>query len=331
MSDTPTIHRQNCACGLEVKFRDKHVGRTINCTNCGSALTLQTPEPLFALEEPDIDLPGKADMDFGPAKLVKQKDPDFKADAREARRQRQEQARAERRAGGFWGDALRSLAFLSSIDTAVKLLVLVVLMTIADIAAGIPILGTLCWVIASGVAFTFYFNTIVNSAGGDNDLPDFEWDGWWESAIKPVLTMAFITFVIAAPALGLIIGVPEQPLAAIGALIFMGLLWPVIMLMVALGGGGMMVRIDLAIRTIVSAPVPYLAIWFLLGVAMIFQLLALGAGVGQLPDSVIQLIEAPIIGHAVVNLSAIYLAISVMKIIGLYYRHFSDRFPWDAG
>ena len=111
----------------------------------------------------------------------------------------------------------------------------------------------------------------------------------------------------------------------------MAFLWPVIMLMVALGGGVMALRIDLALRTIISAPFSYIAIWLLLIVAIAAQSIALIAGMGYLPDSVVDLIESPIIGDFFTSIFSVYLAISVMKIIGLYYRHFSDRFPWDAG
>ncbi len=352
MTQAPNIHVQTCPCGLQIKFKDKHIGATIACTNCGLDITLRLPyaksqniqrdivdpEPFtrdddssFALEDPDVDLPGappaREVAAFAPPITEKQQ----RKNAREASDIRTTRDRADRRSAGFWGDALRSLAFLHSIDVFVKLFVLVVLMTISDIAAPIPILGALCWLIASGVAFAFYFNTIIYSAGGDNGLPDFEWESWWESAIKPVLTMLFITMLIASPGIALQFLVPDQPVAVFGALAATAFLWPVIMLMVALGGGGMMVRIDLAVRTIVSAPVPYIAIWFLLAVAVVFQMLAMGAGFGQLPAEMVELLEEPIIGNTIVNLSAVYFSLSVMKIIGLYYRHFSDRFPWDAG
>ena len=226
MPDTSAIHIQTCPCGLEVKYKDKHIGRTLPCSNCGLDITLRKPytkpqsvqrvvvhpEPLeqddapFALEDPPIDLPG---LDLAPPVLVTQAEPDFETDASESSEQRRARTQANRRSNGFWKDAGRAITYLRSLDAWVKTIVLIIMLTLANGFAFVPILGLLGKIIGNGIAITFYFNTIVHSSGGDDELPDFEWEGWWESGLKPIFTFLFITLVIFAPGFALTTTMPE--------------------------------------------------------------------------------------------------------------------------
>ena len=52
---------------------------------------------------------------------------------------------------------------------------------------------------------------------------------------------------------------------------------------------------------------------------------------GVLPDAVVEFLTTGLVGYALATLASVYATIVSMKLIGLYYRHYSDRFPWDAG
>src|SRR5690606_6881718 len=149
--------------------------------------------------------------------------------------------------------------------------------------------------------------------------------------IGMLTTFGFVAIPPVATAITLaLLGAPEDvvlrwSLIAGAASMF---LLPVCLLGVALGGVGVLLRIDLLIRTVFAAPLQYLALWLMLLLSFavllgLSSLIAAGSGASGL--------SAAILTDLVANIVAVYFLIVCMRQIGLFYRHFSDRFPWTAG
>jgi hypothetical protein len=103
------------------------------------------------------------------------------------------------------------------------------------------------------------------------------------------------------------------------------------MLAASIGGAGAAVRLDLLVRTIGSAFLPYLGVWLMLLIAGVATSVSLLEGLGLLPGFLERAMSYGFGATLVSVFMGVYTTIITMKLIGLYYRHYSDRFPWDAG
>lgn len=245
-----------------------------------------------------------------------------------------EEARRKRARRSYWADALLSFLTPLSPSGAVAIVGLVTIFMLTGLAPGI--LGLAAAVIAFGVLFAYCFEVIVETAGGEDDLPmPAGIEEWWEiipSAVGGMLvTFGFLAL---APIVILIVlastGATDETITlwtsiAGGLSVFM---LPVALLAVAMGGVGTLARIDLLVRTILAALLQYLAIWVMLLVAFGVQLaLFLVLASSGAPTGLVSLLLAEFVANAVF----VYTLIVAMRQIGLFYRHFSDRFPWTAG
>ena len=186
---------------------------------------------------------------------------------------------------------------------------------------------------------------ILETANGEDRLPGLSLtEGWLDDIIIPFFKFlgASLLAVIPAVAVGVLVGLvvvganvqdalddPFGPAAAI-FFAFIGvwaLLWPIVLLVVAIGGITAVVRVDLMVVTVARTLLPYLAVC------------ALVAGVGVLQFLAPQL-AARVTGGASQALSVTgvitallqaYFGIVCMRIVGLYYHHFKKRFAWDWG
>jgi hypothetical protein len=110
------------------------------------------------------------------------------------------------------------------------------------------------------------------------------------------------------------------------------LLWPVLILGAAIGEQLPLRSLPLLLRTVASTPLPYVAVWLLVsmagGIAVVtttWMTDVLTSWFGA---------DAPLTTVAAVALvsktAELYAWIVAMRQIGLYYRHFKSRFPWEA-
>jgi len=105
--------------------------------------------------------------------------------------------------------------------------------------------------------------------------------------------------------------------------------WPIIVVMFALGSVHTLARLDLIVTTILRSILPYLATWLMLGVVLIlFVATTMGSvfarfGVNlAIPD----LMSAGIVARVFLEVVQTYLFLVAMRVIGLFYLHFKDRF-----
>lgn len=108
--------------------------------------------------------------------------------------------------------------------------------------------------------------------------------------------------------------------------------WPSTILTIAVGDSLGAIRPVLIVRTVVGAFLPYLAIWaMLLAAISLFVAPIAGITAGLLDNTRLAgLLGGGWTTYVIASVLAGYLMIVIMRIIGLYYRHFKSDFAWAA-
>jgi prepilin signal peptidase PulO-like enzyme (type II secretory pathway) len=95
------------------------------------------------------------------------------------------------------------------------------------------------------------------------------------------------------------------------------LLWPMMLLVVALGGIRSLIRFDLMMLTIAKTFPAY-------ALVVVFAYVGV-VGPALLPEDV------GLAAWAALLAVEVYAGIFTMRVIGLYYHHFKNRFAWSWG
>ena len=211
----------------------------------------------------------------------------------------------------------------------------------------------------------FQLGVVLKGAAGDFDLPPITLSGSiWDDVIVPAVKLlcayviarlpagifllsvtslqqlsggetigTFVVFLLGGN--GLIAELPQTEHQVIaGALLALGyLLWPMLVLVVAVASVGAVFRLDLIAITIVRTLPVYLLVVLIVYVAFGIQLVgdivavtaSAGVVAGDLSWGVLIAIAA---GSQLV---AVYTTIFSMLVIGLYYHHFKHKFAWSWG
>jgi hypothetical protein len=317
---------QRCACGARVQYRREQRGRAVRCPGCGEALRLgRWPARRARGETTNADLRAAA--------LAKRRRNGFLADAFWTLTYPQRPAN--------WGAWLGS-AFLLAFGA---------LGVFATANAGTR--GALVFTLVGGTTLgllSAYLLVVVRyTAGGEDGLPrwfggDIDLEDVWPALkdflgaagvpLLPGMTLALVAYFGGARAGDALAG--SWPLLALGTF-----LWPASLIMAATLGVEACVRVDIMGRTILAAPGAYLATWLaLLGGVAVALVMADAFGVVRItpwplriqPGSLFQQSRAHQVGALALGvLVAAHIALVWTRSVGLFYRHFSDRFPWTAG
>lgn len=264
-----------------------------------------------------------------------------------------------------------SFFFLTSVHNALTFIVLwfvffVLTLLLAGGRLGFGVFALLrfvCYLAFLGWWAAFRFNVVAAGAAGDNDLPNpaasgegfgaflmtfLQWVGSWVVVLVPAAVFAMVAFTqgwmdpnIFIDALGegiagLIFSDSGKGAGVFGGLVVLGMFfWPIIILCVALDGFGCISRVDLIVTTIVKTfPVYLFTAVMVFGTDwMKYRLTGfVGAGLsaGEDPTMSSWLGLSLVVSFLVVGIT-IYFEIVAMKLIGLYYHHFKDRFAWSWG
>jgi len=311
-----------CGCGARLRYKPEWAGRSGACKKCGARFTLPR-EALGA--EPD---PGAAaEIGVAPAEIKPPRISFENAGGAAAPAPPVKDAPA----GGFWADAFRGLAFMRDPGTALNILAMCVMVTALMVVS--PFLlcfGIFIIIGLYGYIAGYGFRLIVHAASDEDEFPSpFEYGGFIDGVAVPLAKVVMVSVALAIP--GLAVGLlTREPAAQLGATAIAYFLWPVVMLMAAVGGAFTALRLDLAARTIASSFLPYLAIWLMLLVGIGGMALAGAAGLGGVASASLGSLH-PWLVLFLTNLIGISMLVVTMWTIGLYYRHFKDRFPWSAG
>jgi len=301
-------------CGARFNAPDTAAGRKGKCGRCGVIVDIPAAAPAAP---PPPDLPPVA-----PPQVVR--------------------AEPDKPQRGFWEDAMLSFAVPFRGSGPFVLLILVALNAVHAFLSLAGFIGYAGRLIITGWLFSFYFSIILNTAGGEDDLPRFDMTGGpWESIIRPMLlyfgalVWVMLPLILWSAAIwfgGTIIS-RRADVVVVLVLALIGLfLWPMTVLTVAIRGFSLeALRYDKQLLAIVRAFPQYMAVW-------LFLLVSVGGAIATMFAT--SFIAAPsgeegfFLGTAVIVIAtaviSAYFIIVAMRTIGLFYRHYKRHFAWIA-
>jgi hypothetical protein len=254
----------------------------------------------------------------------------------------------------------RSFAVFTSVGNVITFLILWFMLCVRHIAIGYSIWAWTVWVIIAGWYCCFLLRTVAQAAGEDPELPSIGTDdGWWDGILIPCFQMFSAYVVAAAPAVlylmillarigaavtqdsGAILagGSPDPgPHALYALIVLFGLgmfIWPMFVLVVALGGGALaMFRLDLIVDTIRRAFPAYLltVLAVYVGIAMQFIIMGQVSGLAaaRANDESSGLLATVLLPFLLIGVT-LFFDIVTMRVIGNFYCHFKHKFAWSWG
>ncbi|MFH0982151.1 MAG: hypothetical protein V2A79_11490 [Planctomycetota bacterium] len=344
-----------CVCGARYKVPEGSAGRKARCKKCGRIFQIPDREdgPIPLADEPDLAGLVRAEAAAPPAETASGSmfeqaavstayDPDAAP--------RVDHLPRIRPRTGFWSDVGWTLLFFISPQNLVMFLVVWLLSMGTQYAVFVPIFGWLAVVIINMYIVAWYMSIIAETASGEDDLPRMSTSGgWWDDVIRPNLEYYGTFLLMLAPGLvyAIFIAKTLQGSGLVGpggfnlynvvtsgggavlpllVLVVIGLfLWPIALMCVSMGGLSALFRVDLILVAVAKTFLAYTAIFVMVAAATflpsILLVAATSAGGGLTPSGLPLRILAPAL--------RVYFSIVAMRLIGLYYRHFKERFPWD--
>lgn len=358
----------HCDCGATFDVDDRYAGRRGHCFECGRSVAV--PDPAVDEEEAGAIALAPIDTSDTPSVPVRRPPADRLLPGSEPAAPTGQAPPAEkpvqtvyRHASdrdailapefGFWHDALRSFYLFLDPDNLFACLfvwVLHVFLGALSYATAqppaipgpaiwiIPLLSLLFQLVLVSWLCGFYLDIILETARGEDALPPLAMEGNpWSDLLRPLSLFVGSWVAVLLPA-GLCLA--AEPLAgrAVDPLIVLGLaglgvfFWPSTILTIAIGDSLGAIRPVLIVRTVARSFLPYLAIWVLLLAAIgLFVVPIVGITTGVLDNTPLAgLLGGGWTPYVITSVLAGYLMIVIMRIIGLYYRHFKSDFAWTA-
>ena len=313
-----------CRCGAKLMFPESAVGRKARCRKCQFIFTVPDNRPVDILSL----APLAEDMEF------------TRPAAAPPGTSRQDEELAGDGQPRFWGDLLDSLLVLADPGNIITCIVIVGLnFLLGLIGHTVPfgfgytwIFMIAAWTLILGYLCSFYLNTILEAAAGEDDLPTLRVDNVVDDILWPLLQYAGSWLFAMAPAIVASIAswwwsrdLPQNLIT--GLYLIGGFLWPAIVLVVALGNGFRGLWPHLLIRTVLAAPLSYLAVAGVLAVGTALSLwpsLLTAVGLGALGPTSERVLSVT------TSILAPVVSIVSMRAIGLYYRHYKHKLPFEA-
>ena len=246
-------------------------------------------------------------------------------------------------AKSFVHDLVRSFYFTGRIDTAIKVMAVAIGAAIPMLALTIVgqiigffivklVLGFLSFVVGLVVfvyTIRFFWNTLVMTAAGEDVIATAgtSWD-WWDDAIRPLFWFFAITAVCGFPAWLTAYYTPDSPLkhlCIVFATLAGSFFWPIAVMSVAISERLAFLRPDWLLRCIVGIGPTYIVAW-------LAMLVTVGAAYAFRVASAYVADFHPLLRICYSSLGyflMFYFGYVLFRSVGLLYRHFHERFPWQ--
>lgn len=325
-----------CPCGAQFKADDRWSGRRARCKQCGRELVIgespagcgdESSDPISLIDDA-LELDKRAASSSGRDAGFQPPRPIIETGAPES-------VVAGSSFGPFVKQCLWSMALFCDPGSMATFFVLAVLVCFST--AAVTFLGCFGWFLAilvCAMICAMLFATVEEAAAGREALPSLEvsedgWAGMAGAVLKFLGTIGIVILpAVAFASLHLWFDfMPEAPAETVTTVLtWAGIMfWPMVVLIVAMGDFGSLLRIDLIAVTIArTLPAYVLLCAFVSGTyaavewAQGYLASATGGG-GHL---------AATIGSQVLST---YGMLVCMCIIGFYYHHFKHRFAWSWG
>ena len=265
--------------------------------------------------------------------------------------------------GTYLRDVGRSLLFFTHGGDLLTFAIVVFIVFLQLPLVVVPCIGLFLVLIVVGWYMAFQLNVVLGASGGETGLPDLATGDWMEGIILPLLkyfaswVMALVPFAIG---LGYLVVFNQMDVwqalghfgtalrgdfasafdadqgggPLLGAILLLAMtLWPMMLLVVAVGGIPGLVRFDLMLLTIIKSFPAYVLVVILAYAGVVGPALLTAVALAAAAEGTegAGLIGAALgIGAAFMVLK-VYANIVTMRVIGLYYHHFKHRFAWSWG
>lgn len=241
---------------------------------------------------------------------------------------------------GFYRGVLDSWKIFINRQSIVPLACVITAVSFKFFLAGACCINILTYVITWGWLFAFYLNIVHDTAFGIDDLPGADLgtsSAFTEYFVRPLLIFTLIIVLTQLPYITARVilknaGIHYENIwllefgwvTLLQVLYILGwFFFPMALLIASVGEDFIMLRPDMFVRSIAGAFVPYIIAASLLLATAILELHTANLNM---------LLEQPtgiIAGHLLLNLAVQTAAIIAMRSIGLLYRHYNCKFPWD--
>ncbi len=302
----------NCPCGSRIRLSASVAGRKARCRKCGRVFTVPAvPSPRF--EPPPVVIEIEPDEDDLTFRTVEPEN-------------------------HFWSDLACNFVFFVFEGNMITMFVIAFMHFLLDCLSWMPSLFfwrfaiLIAQLLLAGWLCAFYLATTLHAAGGEDDLPN-SWSSDWLELVEmffQFLATALIAMLpwIVLRCLQVFAGraIPDNAFVAadIGAIV----IWPAIVLTLAIGRslGGLWPHVVL--RVPLAGPIAYLAVCVTVAAALVLTG-ALDVPYGVSPAQFLAGLN-PWAEAAIGSLLTAYAAIVSMRAVGLYYRHYKHRLPFEA-
>ncbi len=309
-----------CTCGAHYRVPENLAGKRAKCKHCDAAIPI--PAAPASEEQRPSWIPPLVDETGGASESHVELAPVSIA--------------------GYWRDCSWSFLFVSEPANLITFLIIGAIAAMQPVLASMPgmfylgIILFLAQVIISGWIWAFLFGVVQEAAQGNSELPSIHMaDGIVDNVIAPLFKFLATWVIVLIPAIiyagirneGIIVLINNHDPGLFGLIAAAVFLWPMSVLVIALGGVSSFYRFDLILGTIAKTFIPYLLACFLTAVALGVLWYASrgaiqGAGAGA---------RHPLALAMVLEVAELYAWVVAMRVIGLYYRHFKSRFAWSWG
>lgn len=359
MSDpTPDTITARCACGAKLRLSVKWAGMRVHCPKCRQMLTVpamastaesaaSTPaaaRPRLAVVEREKCHQCRAWLPTGSTRCARcgydRATKSFVTE--EELRENAGWSRTPDEGPGrrtFWGDALLTLVCFADTNNLIALgfvTLVAVIGLFVQFAA-----GCLSFIVYGWLA-GYYISVLEHAASGEEELPPLSLtEGWIDGIIVPAIKFAVSWLVVTLPADICMYKFRVDPPALIdsaiaghfapgviisGAVLLLGTFcWPAAIMLMTTSSVTDVVRVDRWVQVIGRAFVSYVAMWLILIVVIVAQLAISVVAAGGLAA----------IGRAGLTFSLVSTVVATvawvmtMRIIGLFYFHNRQHFPWE--
>ena len=260
----------------------------------------------------------------------------------------------------YMKDVGKSALFVTKVSDVVMVVILVVMMMMIIPLGFAGCIGVIGIFILMGYYYAFLLNTVLGAANGEDTLPEFALGDVGETIVLPLVKFMASWLAALVPlfvGLGYMLGMgtigsgeaQEVFWAAIGgnfglvldpnsgysgialALLLLSMAaWPMMILVVAVGGIPGLIRFDLMLMTVIKTLPAYILVMVLTWVSMIVPSFITDAMLPSDDGEVNLSVEVFAIPALLIAIET-YAQIVTMRVIGLYYHHFKRSFAWDWG
>lgn len=346
-----------CECGAKYRFPDSAIGKRAKCKNCGAIITLKPPEDEGTIPITD-DSPFMDEMASAAERAEAASDepplvsPAYFPSPDSAGRLGKVIIEEPETPPSYLKSLTDTFLFLTSVQNVIAFLFIWLIVALGEIllpAAGC--IGLIGQIIIAGWFCAFRFLVIASAAAGERELPTLtltggpmddivipllKWLASWVIVLAPAFICLWITVYLGLQTAGNpvrtavgggIAGILQDiapEFVAFVALVCAGVfIWPLLALCITLGGFSTFGRPDLIVTTLVRTVGPYV-----LTVALVVGADFLGWLVSTSLAGDAGIFGGNFVVRFVAVGVAVYFEIIALRVIGLYYYHFKDRFAW---